>query len=339
MGLWTQLSPATSPSGRTGFGFAYDKLRNYAILFGGYSPATGATSNQETWKWDGTTWTQLFPSTIPTSASVGGEGTQSLPLLVWDAANQKIMLCYFTNSSPHTFKTYLWDGSDWQLQSPANSPASDFGLPDSLFAGIAEAPGIGNVIMFGGTANDGNGSSATWLWDGTTWTQVTPATTPPKRFHPFMTYDSIRGEVVMYGGTYSGTGERFDTYTWDGSDWTLETTTIGSGESGNGLSFAFSPPCGYAVRFGGIISNNDTFTWQWDGTDWAGALASPTPQENITPYAQLLIHDEARQQVVLFGGVAATGGPPLPTLDETWVWECAATPAIASIHHTFGLGR
>lgn len=329
---WTQLSPATSPDARAGFGFAYDKGRDYALLIGGYGdPPSGPLSFfQDTWKWDGTTWTDLAPSTTPTSISAG-IGV-SLPTLVWDDVNNTVLLWYFTDSSPHTFKTYLWDGSDWDLQTPANSPPGTTGLPNQWTAGCCEAPGLGNVLLFGGGST---GNSETWTWNGSTWTHVTPATTPPVRYFPFMTYDAVRDEVVMYGGKYSSSSQRYDTYTWDGSDWTLETTTIGSSESGNGRGFAFSTDCEVAVRFGGELSNNGERTWFWDGTDWTYDVPATTPQENLSNDAQLLVYDEARTQVVLFGGYNLSN-----VLDETWVWECAAVPPDeqVAIKASFGLG-
>ncbi len=38
----------------------------------------------------------------------------------------------------------------------------------------------GTVLLFGGRVN-GTVLSDTWSWDGTTWTQLTPATSPAAR--------------------------------------------------------------------------------------------------------------------------------------------------------------
>jgi hypothetical protein len=51
--LWTQLSPAASPSARSAASAAYDPATGQTILFGG---AAGATPENDTWNWTGTTW-------------------------------------------------------------------------------------------------------------------------------------------------------------------------------------------------------------------------------------------------------------------------------------------
>ena len=58
----------------------------------------------------------------------------------------------------------------------------------------------------------------TWTWDGTDWTQRTPAHSPSPRYCLGMAYDAARGQVVLFGG-YGG-GDLGDTWTWDGTDWT-----------------------------------------------------------------------------------------------------------------------
>jgi hypothetical protein len=67
MKTWTQLSPATSPSPR-GSSLAYDPLTRTVLLFGGDNGA-GDCCNvyyNETWTWNGITWTQQFPpNTLP----------------------------------------------------------------------------------------------------------------------------------------------------------------------------------------------------------------------------------------------------------------------------------
>lgn len=327
---WTQLSPATSPSPRYWFGWAYDRFRDYGVLFGGYDDDASHLKMNDTWIWDSSNWAEVFPSTIPIESGTTAETHDATkaehPKLAYDAESQQVMLSYFDNS-PYAFRTYLWDGTDWNLQSPATSPpGTTFPvLPTTYGAGISEAPGIGNVIMFGGIGGAGgadvNGNNETWSWSGGTWTQLSPATTPPKRFRPFMTYDSVRQVVVMYGGRHSGTGERNDTWEWDGSDWTEVTTTILSAYSGNGRSFAFHEVCEVGIRFGGEISNSVELTWQWDGTDWTGSDPSPAPLPSIDNRGQSLIYDVSLNHIVHFGGRDHLS--PFAAQDETWVWSCA----------------
>jgi hypothetical protein len=60
---WYKLSPATSPSPRNGTSLVYDPTTGTVVLFGG-ADANGNYLN-DTWTWDGITWTQQFPPVSP----------------------------------------------------------------------------------------------------------------------------------------------------------------------------------------------------------------------------------------------------------------------------------
>ena len=65
--------------------------------------------------------------------------------------------------------------------------------------------GRGTTMLFGGYEYGGTLElDDTWEWDGTTWTQLSPTTTPPKRYDCNMVYDGARGVVVMFGGYDEG---------------------------------------------------------------------------------------------------------------------------------------
>ena len=59
----------------------------------------------------------------------------------------------------------------------------------------------------------------TWTWDGTNWTQKTPATSPSARQQFGFVYDSVQNQSILFAGTQyleSGTN---DTWAWNGSNW------------------------------------------------------------------------------------------------------------------------
>jgi len=71
--------------------------------------------------------------------------------------------------------------------------------------------------MFGGTHKIGPSHylAGTWVWDGSTWTQQSPATSPPARFGAAMAYDAATGNVVMFGGfETTAVQPRGDTWIW-----------------------------------------------------------------------------------------------------------------------------
>ena len=58
-----------------------------------------------------------------------------------------------------------------------------------------------------------------------TWTQLSPATSPPARSYLAMTFDEASNKVLVFGG-FSGSGYLNDTWTFDGSTWTKINTAV-----------------------------------------------------------------------------------------------------------------
>src|SRR5262249_50205256 len=65
---WRQLTPATSPSARGSHALAYASVRDRVVLFGGVDGLSGLLLN-DTWEWDGATWTQRVPAQSPWARS------------------------------------------------------------------------------------------------------------------------------------------------------------------------------------------------------------------------------------------------------------------------------
>ncbi|MHB1988456.1 MAG: kelch repeat-containing protein, partial [Acidimicrobiales bacterium] len=84
----------------------------------------------------------------------------------------------------------------WTKQSPVTSPSARHG------ASMAYDPATGNMVLFGGGSGDLPPilSGDTWNWNGTTWAQQSPATSPPARFGASMAYDPATGNMVLFGG-------------------------------------------------------------------------------------------------------------------------------------------
>jgi hypothetical protein len=79
---------------------------------------------------------------------------------------------------------------------------------------VAYDAATGNVVLFGGA--NGGVFNATWVWDGTTWTQQHPATSPPAQAAAAMAYDATTGTVVLFSGDGSK-GLLGGTWTWGSS--------------------------------------------------------------------------------------------------------------------------
>ncbi len=127
----------------------------------------------------------------------------------------------------------------------------------------------GTAVLFGGTANGRRSLADTWTWDGTTWTQQHPATSPPARTGAAMAYDAATGTVVLFGGYGSGSTYFDGTWTWDGTTWTKQAPAVHPTARGD-ASMAYDAATCTVVLFGGVdlagggdlpVMLGGTWTW------------------------------------------------------------------------------
>lgn len=173
-------------------------------------------------------------------------------------------------------------------------------------------PGRRTLVRFGGVAGT-TYANDTWEFDGTSWRQLSPATSPSPRGRAATTYDPVRGELVLFGGTTSGGAMLNDTWTFNGSTWT-QRTPASAPSPRSGAALVFDPSLQRAVLFGGWVpSGLDTNeTWEWDGSTWTqitGGIAPPARG------AHRMVYDPARAVLLMFGGWNTPAGG---TVGDTW---------------------
>jgi hypothetical protein len=96
-----------------------------------------------------------------------------------------------------------------------------------------------------------------------TWTQQTPATSPPVRDAAAMAYDAATGTVVLFGGGQGRAGNLSDTWTWNGTTWTRQTPATHPAARFD-AAMAYDAATGTVILFGGSGSKGplaDTWTW------------------------------------------------------------------------------
>jgi hypothetical protein len=136
-------------------------------------------------------------------------------------------------------------------------------------------------VLFGGTNSSGSDLNDTWTWNGTSWTQMSPSTSPSVRDSAMMAYDASLGKIVLFGGIYNGTSLN-DTWTWNGSKWTqLSPSTSPEPLEGAGMDYDAST--GTVILFGGKdysswnIIDISSKTWSFNGTTWTQLTPSTHP--------------------------------------------------------------
>jgi hypothetical protein len=214
----------------------------------------------------------------PNSATNGGDGRRRR-----DSQNQP------------TGDTWLWAGLSWVALKPASSPAPRFS------ASMAYDAASGQLILFGGGAQNAVYFNDTWTWNGSNWVQLHPATSPPFGFASAMAYDPATRQIVMFGGQRSTTYSN-STWVWTGSNWQQLTpqTVPGARE---GASMAWDPTTSQLVMFGGRqTGSNADFndTWVWTGANWVQQHPATSPPARNSA---VLVFDPATGQMLLAGGL------------------------------------
>jgi Dockerin type I domain len=276
--VWIHAADA-GPSPRALPAMAYDIAQRQMVLFGGVgTPGDPNKDNQDTWKWNGTKWTEV--------AAGGGPPARNGHGMAYDGARKKVVLF----GGGVTFvgdifnDTWEWDGTAWSQRSTAAAP-SPRGEVGMVYDG-AHA----RTVLFGG-ASDTKDLGDTWTWDGTVWTEAAD-TGPPARRHPGMVYDNARHRTVLFGGASGVTGSFFgDTWEWDGVRWTQVASAGPAARDAVGM--AYDKTRGKAVLFGGTLPGGPSLkdTWEWTGPIYgcSGRLAGDLNCDHVVNHQDLTI--------------------------------------------------
>jgi hypothetical protein len=206
----------------------------------------------ETWEWDGRSWTQRNPATVPPSRSLAAMATLGNKVVMYGGSDDT--------------RTWLWDGNNWTALTTATHP------------GVRKNAGMallgGRLILFGGLNQSQLALADTWQFDGVTWRQLSPTNRPGARGGYGMT--TVGGNVLLFGGAYTDGANPANTYYYSDA-WLFNGTNWVSAARGPGARYApiLAELDGKAVLHGGRSSpaSNGVFlndTWLYDpATGWS----------------------------------------------------------------------
>jgi hypothetical protein len=181
---WSEAQPATRPPARDGATLYYDPSRQKVVLYGGYSKDEYGQNTffDDTWEWDGQTWTRitLEKSRAVSSVALLYDERQQLPILM-DGQG-------------------LWVLKDSRWYQP-NYPQT----PPGRWAGsLAADPPHQQIILFGGFQGQ-EIFNDTWTFNGGTWKKTITRQPPPARYGANLFFDLKRKKIVLFGGHDSTT--------------------------------------------------------------------------------------------------------------------------------------
>ena len=146
---WIQQQPASSPPVRNDASMAFDPATGQVVLFGGaYRSAGGSADRADTWTWNGSDWTEQFPTTVPADR-------YNAPM-AYDPDVGILMFGGDSTGSGDAF-TWIWDGTDWTAFSPTSGP------PQPSFPTADYDADTDQLVYFGGSTAPS--TPATWVFE------------------------------------------------------------------------------------------------------------------------------------------------------------------------------
>lgn len=271
---WTRLLPTASPTGKAAHGLVFDTHRGVAVLYGGANASPfGGASQDQTWEFDGTTWTRVITTVTP-----GGLGSFGI---AYDTVRHRTVVYGGVANSMFPIAsdgTWEYDGANWSQVTTASSP------------GPLERPamcwhsGNNRVLLFGGIDPQIGGTNVLWSYDGTNWSQVpVVGTSPSDRTGARMVYDPVRSVCVLHGGMNPTSGALLnDTWEWNGVSWT-QIATPAPAPLRALPAMAMDPIRRRVVIYGGASANFSALTGTFEygasyrlfGTGCAGSNGIP----------------------------------------------------------------
>ena len=309
---WTRMDPTGSvPPGRSSGQAVFDSVRERVVLFGGLGPSSGHLN--DLWEWDGARWTEITqPSPRPSA--------RRHHQLAYDSARQRVVLFGGSNTAANTNSLsdlWEWDGTRWtEVESAGLAPEGKH------WHAMAYDPMGRRTVVFGGvTAHRGGSALApeTWAWDGTSWTDLTAL--PHSRTRTTETYDPVGGRILLYGGQpilIERTVGRYYDDLWEHTDgvWRrIAVDALGSGKAGAAMAYDGEE----MIIFGGQGADGYAVgTWALDASGHGRRIDATAGDAPHPRAGHRMVLDEARAQVVLFGGCDASS-----CASDTWVWDGA----------------
>jgi hypothetical protein len=322
--VWTKLSLATAPTARTSGTMAPDG-HGRLLLFGGSDGAGGTSPGTwsfdgtwhdalepgsrvqasvamdvdhrrlvvygggvtETWERSNLGWTQW--ATVPGTSAPTATTTVGL---AYDEKH-RVMVAFggTTAGNAANKETWLWDGSGsgvWTKAVPVGT------LPRATYIGqLVWDSANERVLLFGPNSYKAADpptidafTTALWSWDGTGWTSLTTAHSPPPRMNALVGFDRVGKKLVLFGGD---NGSIFpvgfeDTWVFDGTDWVEMPTPDGAQHPPSNVSpgvvgtgqIAWNP-----ARARLTLIDATRSPWEWTGVKWEQVETASRPMARL----------------------------------------------------------
>jgi hypothetical protein len=306
---WTTFSPVTSPTPRQGSRLVYDAANSRTLLVGGVD--AGHFYNQ-TWAWNGTTWTLLSVTTPTAFAGRAFPGATYNPV-----AGHGVTVFGGIGFPAGTTSGSVVDFNDvWELRNGTWTNVSPAGAapPGRGWTQLAYDTAGARLVMFGGFHVSGAPGSYgdTWALAGGVWTQIIPEASGPGARDSFgMVYDAARQKVVLFGGYFP------DVIELTGNSWALATVVDWPpGQDSHAMAYDSDRDIVFLYGGGSVES------WELNLASASWTRFNPSGPNGRTGFT--LAYEPTRRKMLLFGGRQRSTGTVGSRLGDTWEWDTTA---------------
>lgn len=290
------------------------------MVFGG-QVANGGPFVNDTWVWDGATWSLVSSPDAPSPRHQ--HAMASVPTALEGVGPGVLLFGGRALDGAALGDTWWCDGVGWIPLSPTGpGPAARFGHCMAKGFALINGQSRGGVLLFGGTSDGVTFLGDTWFFDGASWTQV--ATDGPSA-RAWSAMLSTSAGTCLLGG-FPASGAALDVWDWGGSGWSLWSPPSGSNtgpSARNTHTAVHDEHSGLALVFGGFLSSSGAVTdeaWYWQpGPGWMRSECAPRPTSRWYASAG---YDSVAGGVVIFGGALGAGG----LSNETWTFRLPEPP-------------
>ncbi|MCK6550072.1 hypothetical protein L6R52_29830, partial [Myxococcota bacterium] len=302
---WTDVTPpGAGPAARSYTCLAFDEARGVVVMHGGSVGFDSTTfmdiDADDTWTWDGQRWTE-----VPTP--LGRPPARSFANMAYDPHRQRVVLQGGLSPDPFVTRddTWEWDGSRWtEVSTSPVGPA---------FGALAFDARRGRLVAYGGTSvvPEIPGTARLLEFDGLDWRTVTSTVVPP--YAGALAYDRSRDRVVL-------ANPDLGTFELDGDYWTRTSTFSPATPSPSPMVNDTARGRLLLLRLVGRANegvwNGRLESWAYRDRRWERLeVDGPPPRVDWS-----LAYDEARDQVVLFGGGRLYSSGDI-VMGDTWTFD------------------
>ncbi len=229
---WTERDSATSPDSRAAHSMSYDASAQSIVVFGGIfkeDPDSFPIIYRDTWVYHGDHWNEQSPDPHPSR--------RLMQQMVYSPVRGTTVL--FGGIHPWSGRfaetwEYDLESDHWtQIHTPS-SPQARLGF------GMTFDAARYRLLLYGGFDGD-SALTDTWEFDGRSWRQRSPITSPSGPLS-FMAFDQRRRRVVAFGGVLFGAASD-ETWEYTFGDRSVEHCGGGDDDDRDGLKDCQDPDC------------------------------------------------------------------------------------------------